>query len=75
MAQYVLSLYILVVLTFKAHVTWLVYLQTNTIYKEIYKSISKSFVPAHTNGPHVSYATQVTHMQFPIYSHIHYHPL
>ena len=36
---------------------------------------SGPFVPAHTNGPHVSYATRVTHMQFPTYSHIHYHPL
>ena len=38
-------------------------------------SISGPFVPAHTNDPHVSYATRVTHMQFPTYSHIHYHPL
>jgi hypothetical protein len=27
-------------------------------------------VPAHTNGPHVSYTTRVMHMQFPTYSHI-----
>ena len=60
---------------FKAYVTWLAYLQTNTRYKEIYNSISGPFVPAHTNGSHVSYATRVTHMQFPTYSHIHYHPL
>ena len=32
MAQYVLSLYILVVLTFTTYVMWLVYLQTNTRY-------------------------------------------
>jgi hypothetical protein len=32
MAQYVLSLYILVVPTFKAYVMWLVYLQINTRY-------------------------------------------
>ena len=33
MAKYVLSLYILVVLTFEIYVTWLAYLQTNTRYK------------------------------------------
>jgi len=43
--------------------------------QEIYKSISGPFVPAHTNGPHVSYATRVTYMQFPTYSPIHYRPL
>ena len=46
----------------QAYVTWLAYLQTNTRYKEIYNSISGPFVPAHTNGPHVSYATRVTYI-------------
>ena len=36
--------------------------EKNTRYKEIYKSISGPFVPAHTNGPHVSYATRVTYI-------------
>ena len=40
-----------------------------------YITTSGSFVPALTNGPHVFYATWVTHMQFPTYLHIHYHPL
>jgi len=47
------------------------FLQKNTEYI----TTSGPFVPALTNGPHVSYATRVTHMQFPTYSHIHYHPL
>ena len=41
------------------------YLQQNTI--DRYITISGPFVPALTNGPHVSYATRVTHMQFPTY--------
>ena len=36
-----------------------------------YITTSGPFVPALTNGPHVSYATRLTHMQFPIYSHIY----
>ena len=42
---------------------------------KLYITTSGPFVPALTNGPHVSYATRVTHMQFPTYLHIHYHPL
>ena len=41
----------------------------------VYITTSGPFVPALTNGPHVSNATWVTHMQFPTYSRIHYHPL
>ena len=58
---------------FITRLTWLVYLQQNT--KDRYKTTSGPFVPALTNGPHVSYATWVTHMQFSTYSRIHYHPL
>ena len=47
------------------------FLQKNTEYI----TTSGPFVPALTNGPHVSYATRVTYMQFPTYSHIHYHRL
>ena len=47
------------------------FLQKNTEYI----TTSGPFVPALTNSPHVSYTTRVTHMQFPTYSHIHYHPL
>ena len=65
-AQYVLSLYILAILTIITYVTWLVYLQKNTRYI----STSGPFVLAHTNGPHVSYATRITHMQFPTYTYI-----
>src|SRR6185503_2721030 len=38
----------------------------------IYIFTTGPFVPALTNGPHVSYATWVTHMQLPTYSPIHY---
>ena len=44
-------------------------------HRDRYKTTSGPFVPALTNGPHVSYATWVTNMQFLTYSHIHYHPL
>ena len=44
-------------------------------HRDRYKTTSGPFVPALTNGPHVSYTTRVTHMQFPTYSYIHYHPL
>ena len=41
----------------------------------VYITTSGPFMLALTNGPLVSYATRVTHVQFPTYSHIHYHPL
>jgi len=72
-----LPIYILVVPTIKDFVTqlmWLVFLQTIQIQDIIRDNISISgpFVPAHTNGPHVSYATRVTYMQFPTYITVHY---
>ena len=38
----------------------------------IWISTTGPFVPALTNGPHVSYATWVTHMQLPTYITVHY---
>ena len=41
------------------------YLHKNTEYI----TTSRPFVPALTNGPHVSYATRVMHMQFSTFTH------